>query len=354
MIQIHPRIERELRERRAEISKTERVCNHLREKRRRRHELAVARYDLLKEADELTAELARLRRIEQEDAEAIARPHREFEAMVARRTAAASAVDDALIDHRARELAAADRRQVEAIIRRRRGELDPKDKGGGAIRPRPHLVRARPDSIDLRDEGGDQDATSLSGHFAKFGEWSHISSQFEGTFMERIAPGAFAKTMRERRDQIRVLLNHGRDPELGDKPLGSIEELREDGVRGAFYRVRLFDGIPELVLDGVRAGAYGASFRFQTLAEEFDREPGKSEHNPEGIPERPIEEAELYEFGPVSFPAYSGATAVLRGDSPTVSLTDQWRNGASDTERTAIPALTAARSASSERAWRLP
>ncbi|HMF61353.1 MAG TPA: hypothetical protein VK595_13325, partial [Vicinamibacterales bacterium] len=40
--------------------------------------------------------------------------------------------------------------------------------------------------------------------------------------------------------------------------------------------------------------------------------------NPHGLPERTVKEAQLMEFGPVTFPAYAGATAGVR------SLTDDF------------------------------
>ncbi len=40
--------------------------------------------------------------------------------------------------------------------------------------------------------------------------------------------------------------------------------------------------------------------------------------NPQGLPERTISELRLYEFGPVLFPAYQGATAAVR------SMTDEF------------------------------
>ena len=66
---------------------------------------------------------------------------------------------------------------------------------------------------------------------------------------------------------------------------------------------------------GPRRGA--KSFRGDVVKENFDPRPGKSEHNPTGLPEATITEFKLKEFGPTPFPAYSGATAVLR------SLTDE-------------------------------
>jgi HK97 family phage prohead protease len=158
------------------------------------------------------------------------------------------------------------------------------------------------------DKGGVSEPT-LFGHFAVFNEWTEIDSMFEGHFLERIAPGAFKKTFREQ--QQKVLFQHGQDPYLGDKILGQPETLAEDEI-GAAYEVPLFRGLPELLMDGLRAGAYGSSFRFRMMREEFDQEPDESDHNPRGLPERTLKEVQVPEFGPVSFPAYASATAGVR------------------------------------------
>jgi phage head maturation protease len=49
---------------------------------------------------------------------------------------------------------------------------------------------------------------------------------FEGNFLERIAPGAFAHSLAHDRARLRVLFQHGRDPQIGDKPLGRPSLLR--------------------------------------------------------------------------------------------------------------------------------
>jgi HK97 family phage prohead protease len=168
----------------------------------------------------------------------------------------------------------------------------------------------------------------MAGHFAVFNQWTEIRSVFEGDFMERIAKGAFAKTFRERGNKIKVLFQHGRDPLVGDKPLGSITKLAEDS-RGAAYEVDLVDTeyVRELV-PALDRGLYGASFRFRPLKMEVVEDAEVSEHNPNGLPEVTVTEAQVSEFGPVTFPAYGGATAGVR------SLTDELAfNRLADTDR---------------------
>jgi phage head maturation protease len=136
--------------------------------------------------------------------------------------------------------------------------------------------------------------------------------------MERIAPGALATTFARDRAAIRVLFQHGRDPQLGDKILGRAVTLREDELGGA-YEVPSFRGLEHeapLLIEGLRAGVYGASFRFQVVRENIDNAARVSTYNPKGLPERTITEAKVFEFGPVTYPAYAGATSGVR------SLTD--------------------------------
>jgi hypothetical protein len=139
--------------------------------------------------------------------------------------------------------------------------------------------------------------------------------------MERIAPGAAAKTIRENRPNMRILLQHGRDPQLGDKPIAPIEVVTENDI-GGYAEGRLFDGLDPLVVEGLRAGVYGASFRFRVLREEIVDEPGVSEYNPKGLPERTIKEMGVQEMGPVTWGAYSEASAGVR------SITDEMYFGA--------------------------
>jgi HK97 family phage prohead protease len=152
----------------------------------------------------------------------------------------------------------------------------------------------------------------MVGHFAVFNEWTEIKSAFEGNFLERIDPGAFTETFKARAGQIRVLYDHGADPMIGNKPLGTPTVLRSDRT-GAYYEVELFDS--SYVNDlkpAIRSGQLGASFRFKVTSEEWVSPDRATADNPSRLDERTITGAELYEFGPVTFPAYPSATAGMR------------------------------------------
>lgn len=180
------------------------------------------------------------------------------------------------------------------------------------------VCRTTTPNISVRASDDDDDDTPvLEGHFSTFNDWYEINSWFEGHFMERIAPGAFKRTFNAAKSakdkhRIQVLLEHGFDPTVGDKPLGVHTALEEDD-EGARYEVDLFDSsyVRDL-LPALKAGVYGSSFRFQVLKDEWDEEPETSDDNPKGLPERTIKEVRVAEFGPTVFPANPNATAGTR------------------------------------------
>lgn len=181
---------------------------------------------------------------------------------------------------------------------------------------RDDLYRAILPGAEIRD-GADAGPAILVGHFSPFNQWAEINSRFEGHFLEKVEPGSFKKAFSDPfRSQIKVQFDHGEDF-LGDQLLGLPTSLREDDY-GAHYEVELFDGIPPLLMSGLRKGAYGSSYHFRVLRQAMERNPKRSDFNPEGIPERTIKEVEVYEFGPVTWPAFTGATAGIR------SMTDRF------------------------------
>jgi HK97 family phage prohead protease len=190
-------------------------------------------------------------------------------------------------------------------------------------------------AIAVRSAGGepDDDGGTMYGHFTVWDSWYEIDSYFEGHFMERTVRGSTKKTLREGRASIRSLFQHGYDPIAGDKPLGPVEDLREDDF-GAYYEVPLlrddsgaFVDYVASIVPGIRNSLYGASFRFRVLREDFDYEAEPAEHNPKGLPERTLREIQVMEFGPVT----QMRAATGRRDAPNeddAETTDRTPEGA--------------------------
>ena len=184
--------------------------------------------------------------------------------------------------------------------------------------PTENLVRGwtGPQTVTRADNADGEGERVLHGEFARFNEWTEIHSIFEGDFLERIAPGAFDDTIARDLSRVKVLFDHGHDPQLGNKPLGPIRSIEATDT-GVAYEVPLIDTDynRDFVIPAADAGLLGASFRMAVRANEWNDPDEPSEHNPEKLPERTITRVDLFEFGPVTFPAYEGATAALRSRS---------------------------------------
>lgn len=177
------------------------------------------------------------------------------------------------------------------------------------------ITRAVSSRAEMRATDGGM--PTMFGHFSTFNDWYEVDSMFEGHFLERIAPGAFKKTIRESRSSMKVLYDHGQDPQIGNKILGPITELREDNV-GPYFEVPLFDtSYNRDLAPGLEAGVYGTSFRFHVEKDTWDHSPARADHNPDGIPERTISEIRNHEFGPVTFPANEKADIGVRSTTDT-------------------------------------
>lgn len=183
---------------------------------------------------------------------------------------------------------------------------------GGAVGPAlSRAAKKAETNADAPAETGDGLGT-LEVNFSKYNNWYRIDSFWEGSFIERVAPGAFKKTMKERGDQTKILFNHGMDMTTGDRILAMPEDFG-DRSDSPYLAGQLFDtSYNRDLLPGLRAGAYGSSFMFEVLGESWDNEPEKSADNPDGLPERTINEVRLFEAGPVTWPANPGATAGMR------------------------------------------
>ena len=192
----------------------------------------------------------------------------------------------------------------------------------GLVTARSALLRADNLTEDVNDDGS---LGTMFVRFSPFNTWYEINSIWEGRFLERTLPGAFKKTAREakRPDGLystKVMFDHGMDMHIGDKLLGvptRFEEVDEGGYHGPELEVPLEDtSYNRDLVPLLRKGGYGSSFMFDVIRETWEHEPGESEHNPEGLPERSVAEVRTFEAGPVTWPASPTASAGMR------SLTD--------------------------------
>jgi len=184
-------------------------------------------------------------------------------------------------------------------------------------------------SAEFRATGDESDGRTLEGYAAVFNAETQIRS-WEGTFAEVIAPGAFTRSLNERKPVIQF--DHGNDVRTGSVPIGSFEELRED-EHGLYVRARLFDNpVVEPVRQAIEGGAIsGMSFAFRVKSEEWIDAKGKriSERDLPGLLfdardrgpiRRMIRDVDLYEAGPVVFPAYEQTSVGVRSEVPAAAV----------------------------------
>jgi hypothetical protein len=216
------------------------------------------------------------------------------------------------------------------------------------IRPGdPRRIEYRP--VPARAEVAEDGGGGFSGYASTF--W-HVDS-----FGTAFAPGAFRKSVRERGDRVLVLWQH--DPYL---PIGRPTVLKEDKA-GLRVEARISEGTQygrdamALLRDGV---PLGLSVGFRTVRErpatEDDAEHLDFEKSPKELQrlykDDPgaiyvIEEAKLYEFSAVSFPAneFAEIEAVrsdAQADALLTVLADLRAGRASSTHRHLIADLVAA------------
>ena len=159
------------------------------------------------------------------------------------------------------------------------------------------------------------DGLTLDGYAAVFNAWTMIDS-YEGTFRERIAPGAFKRTIGQHMPVLQF--DHGTHPVIGSIPLGRITSIVED-THGLHVKARLSDNwLVQPVRDAIMDGSItGMSFRFSVTANGDMVARGE-----DGILERTITEVALYEVGPVVFPAYEQTSVGVRSRDAIEALTD--------------------------------
>lgn len=124
-----------------------------------------------------------------------------------------------------------------------------------------------------------------------------------GGFKEKIKPGAFKKTLKEA--DVRALFNHDQNYVLGRTKSGTLN-LSED-ARGLRIEITPPDTqwARDLMESMRRGDVDQMSFAFRSVRDNWG-------HDSELYPLRTLEEVQLYDVSPVTFPAYPQTTAQVR------------------------------------------
>jgi HK97 family phage prohead protease len=111
---------------------------------------------------------------------------------------------------------------------------------------------------------------------------------------------SFDKTLKEHGDEVKVLFNHGKDPQIGMKPLGKPQTMRRDDY-GLWTETPLDKtSYNDDIIVSLESGALDA---MSVTMEVKDYEYLDDDEALE------VTQARLYEYGPVTFAANPGATA---------------------------------------------
>lgn len=162
-------------------------------------------------------------------------------------------------------------------------------------------------SIRVEGEGADEKKI-IDGYAAVFDSWSNDL----GGFRERIAPGAFNKTLQEA--DVRGLLNHDPNYVLGRTKAETLT-LAEDG-KGLRVSVTPPDTqwARDLAVSIQRGDINQMSFGFRTIKDTWAK--GMVDEQGRALRERTLLEVALYDVSVVTFPAYPATEAGLRAWNP--------------------------------------
>jgi hypothetical protein len=202
---------------------------------------------------------------------------------------------------------------------------------------RVRIVESVPSGLAFRASAkSDGTIGTLVGFAAVFNEWTEIHS-WEGHFLERFAPGAFAHALADHGDQVKAQWNHGFDPSVGEKPLGK-PSLIEERAEGLWIEVPLDDtSYNRDLVASLRSGAVdGMSIRFKVAegGDVWEYPKVATRWNPGKVPERTITRvALLYECSAVTWPAYLATSAGVRSWKVAKALMDRRAKRSGDRDR---------------------
>lgn len=166
-----------------------------------------------------------------------------------------------------------------------------------------HVLEATIGGVEWRDSGNGTDFT-LTGHAAVFDAWSDELHTLEGTFRERIAPGAFRDVLEGGAD-VRALFNHDTNFVLGRTKAGTLALAEDDQGLRVWARVARTNWARDLRASMQRGDIDQMSFAFTVAEDEWDMDG-------DAIERTILRVGDLYDVSVVTHPAYPQTDAALR------------------------------------------
>jgi HK97 family phage prohead protease len=157
------------------------------------------------------------------------------------------------------------------------------------------------EQIEIRSGTGDGEMMSVGGYVVKFNQRSGL---IWGEFYERVAQGAFAKSLRD--NTIKALWNHNSDLVLVSTKNGTLQ-LEEDEI-GLRFSLDLPDTSwgRDAFASIQRGDVDGVSFGFCVRSDSWAYLPD------EDVYERTLLDVNLFEVSPTPFPAYPDSEVAQR------------------------------------------
>jgi hypothetical protein len=194
--------------------------------------------------------------------------------------------------------------------------------------------------LEVRAARDDDGAIPMSGYAAVFNSRSHVLwDWWEGSFVEEIEPGAFAKTIQE--SDVRLLINHDPNLVLGRTRSETLSLTEDDTGLLVDAEMGPTSYAQDLAVSMQRGDVSQMSFAFRVIKDDWSE-------TEEGLPLRRLLELHLFDVSVVTFPAYEETSAGLRSrqfESPQDM--ESWLERLIQQEITpaSLPVLRAARTA---------
>lgn len=163
----------------------------------------------------------------------------------------------------------------------------------------------------------DSDKRTVEGLGSAYGVPYDVYRPDGSKFSESMRYGVFAESLKRTRPISQF--QHGKSVLTGEAPILALEVVREQ-ASGLYFRGRLLDGVPELIVSGLKAGEINAaSVRFAPVEQTWSADRSKVT----------VTKGSLVEVGVVIHPANPAALVALRqarqdGDQLTPKEARYW------------------------------